>query len=147
MYFETLSIVLFNLFYPFFIFVLYKLNFIKKENYYKGIKKILHRNGPVFIKFTQLLLIKKEHLLNYNSKYFDKDLILILSGLENDIYESDKKIYSQINDKIYQIKNSYSIDSGSVAYIYELNYNKKICILKTVNENIKKKLKNNIKIL
>lgn len=147
MYLETLSLILFNLFYPLYIFVSYKLNLIKKETYYKGIKYIIKKNGPVFIKFTQLLLIKKEHLIKYNKKYFDEDLILILSGLENDIYKSDKKIYSKFNNKLYNIKNSYSIDSGSVAYIYEVYYDKNICILKTVHENIKKKLKNHIKIL
>mgnify|MGYP003705879149 CR=1 FL=1 len=144
---ELIFLFLFNLTYPFFNWLMYKLSIFSKNKYYHNIKYIITKNGPVFIKYTQLLLIRKKHLLTHNKKIFDMELINILSKLENDIYIPKNKDYITINNKKIKIKDSYSISSGSVAYIYEIYYNDQICILKATHENIRTKIKNNIKLL
>ena len=120
------------------LFLLYKCYLVPEWIHNKFIKYIIIFNGPVFIKYVQLLLIDKEAL----REHISNDLINELTNLEDKIYKPIKlnnKI--TINDENLNIENSYSIASGTISSVYEFSYNNKDYILKKVHKNVVQNIK------
>ena len=147
MYFKLICLCIFDSFFPLFNWIMFKLCIYDKNKFYRNFKYIIKINGPVYIKYTQLLLVKKQYLLHCYNTLFDEELINILSEFENDIYLPHEKKTVIINNQSYNIIDSYSITSGSMAYIYEVNYKGKICILKSVHHNIRQNIKISFQLL
>uniref|UniRef100_A0A6C0ELJ6 Protein kinase domain-containing protein n=1 Tax=viral metagenome TaxID=1070528 RepID=A0A6C0ELJ6_9ZZZZ len=119
-------------------FLLYKCYLVPEWIHNKFIKYIIIFNGPVFIKYVQLLLIDKEAL----REHISNDLINELTNLEDKIYKPIKlnnKI--TINNENLNIENSYSISSGTISSVYEFSYNNKDYILKKVHKNVVQNIK------
>ena len=119
-------------------FLLYKCYLVPEWIHNKFIKYIIIFNGPVFIKYVQLLLIDKEAL----REHISTDLINELTNLEDKIYKPIKlnnKVI--INNENLNIENSYSIASGTISSVYEFNYNNKDYILKKVHKNLVQNIK------
>jgi predicted unusual protein kinase regulating ubiquinone biosynthesis (AarF/ABC1/UbiB family) len=120
------------------VFLLYKCYLLPEWIYNKFIKYIIVFNGPVFIKYVQLLLIDKLSL----REFISNDLIEELTDLEDNIYKSiklEKKLV--INNQHLNIENNYSIASGTISSVYEFKYKNKDYILKKVHKNIEKNIK------
>uniref|UniRef100_A0A6C0IW56 ABC1 atypical kinase-like domain-containing protein n=1 Tax=viral metagenome TaxID=1070528 RepID=A0A6C0IW56_9ZZZZ len=140
---NLIYVILFNLFFVPINFFLYKLRLINKLSYHNNIKEIIIKNGPIFIKYVQLLLIDKK---NFN-RYISLELIDVLTDLEDNIYKP--QIYqnnlSINNCKIDIVKKS--IASGSICAVYEFKYNDNTYILKTLHRNIARDIKIGYKLL
>ena len=120
------------------IFLLYKCYLLPEWIYNKFIKYIIVFNGPVFIKYVQLLLIDKSSL----REFISDDLIEELTDLEDSIYKPiklEKKLI--INNQHLNIENNYSIASGTISSVYEFKYKHKDYILKIVHKNIEENIR------
>ena len=130
-YFKLLYICIINiLFIPF---ILLKKYSVINETYFNSIlKKLLKLNGPIFIKYVQILLLDKEFLKLYIS---DK-LIVELTDFEDKVYPNTK-----LEDDLFilgkNIKSQTSIASGSISDIYEIKIDNQELIIKKVIKNKK----------
>ena len=136
-------IILYNFLFSTLNFILYKLRIIDKKLYYGNIKKIIIKNGPIFIKYVQLLLIDKVNL----NRYISLELIEELTDLEDNIYKPKKYLNKlTINNKTIEIVNK-SLASGSICCVYDFKYKDTDYILKTLHKNIEKDIKIGYKLL
>ena len=111
---------------------LFKFKVITREEYNKTIKDIIIYNGPVFIKYVQLVLIDKEHL----KKYLSIDLIKELTDLEDKIYTNIRFKDNVVINNTIHLQHYYSSASGSICGIYEFPNNNEIFIIKKKHKNI-----------
>ena len=89
--------------------LIFKFNLIKTTNYNDNIKRIVVDSGPLFIKAFQLLLVNE--IENNENENMFLDLL-------DSVYEPKKIEKIKINNKFYKVKNTFSLASGSVAYVY-----------------------------
>lgn len=134
---------LFNIFLIISNIIKYKLYFIEEEQYYENIKKMIVYNGPVFIKYFQIIVARRENnnQTNWakinNKEVFSKKLICKIIELEdkvNNYFEID-------NDLITKIGIKEKIASGSVANVYNCNYQQKKCVVKFFDHLAERKIK------
>jgi len=111
---------------------LFKNKLITEEKYNKKIKDIIIYNGPVFIKYVQLILIDKEHL----KKYLSIDLIKELTDLEDKIYTNIKFRDNVVINNTIHLENYSSTAAGSICAIYEFSNNNEVFIIKKIHKNI-----------
>lgn len=139
---NLIYVILFNLFFVPINFFLYKLRLINKLSYHNNIKNIIIKNGPIFIKYVQLLLIDKK---NFN-RYISSELIDVLTDLEDNIYKPNT-YRNNLSINNCKINIEKSIASGSICAVYEFNYDNNTYILKTLHKNIGRDIKIGYKIL
>jgi len=122
---------------------LYSIGLLDRFSYHNNIKNIIIKNGPIFIKYVQLLLIDKTKL----NKFITSDLIKVLTDLEDNIHKPKRyKKKLNIDNNNVRIANK-SFATGSICSVYGFNYNNNSYILKNLHNNIDRDIKIGYKLL
>jgi predicted unusual protein kinase regulating ubiquinone biosynthesis (AarF/ABC1/UbiB family) len=125
-----------------FAFVSLKSKIIDRNTYNSSLVQLLENNGPVYIKFGQIMSSRKDQLIK--NKTF-KNLFQNLSKLEDNITLDDDILNEEYNliNTIENIKlcNTKAIGTGSIASVYFVKYFDKECVLKIVHPKIREKVK------
>jgi len=139
------------------LFILLNYKIISLKYFLKMLKEMIINSGPIFIKIIQLVLVSESEEINnfFNeilgnpeksekSEKSSKSKVLslnenkdvnILYDLLDSVYPSKNIDKILIDGKYYNVKNNYSLGSGSVAYVYLIeNYKDKgTVILKQIS--------------
>jgi len=114
--------------------ILFYFDFINQEKLDDSLFHFIKDSGIIFIKYAQMITsVNKQH------PEISSYLFLKLKTLQDHNHINDIFLFNNIDyiDK-------YPINSGSVAHIYKINYNNKICVLKSLIPNVEYKLNKNI---
>ena len=131
-YLKLLFLIFYNLFNIPLTYFLFKYKIITEKKYNKNIKDIIIYNGPIFIKYVQLLLMDKKTLKTHISI----DLIEELTNLEDKVYTNIQFTDNVIINNTVYLQNYNSTASGSICAIYEFSNNNEVFIVKKIHKNI-----------
>jgi predicted unusual protein kinase regulating ubiquinone biosynthesis (AarF/ABC1/UbiB family) len=125
-------------------YILFNMGVIKQDFYYQNIKNIIVYNGPVFIKYFQIILSKRKNnsdinYLKINGKVLNKILIDKIIELEDQVNKKIEFNRKELLDRGIVIQDK--IASGSVASVYSCQHFDTESVIKLFDPYAEKNIK------
>ena len=97
-------------------FFMYKIGIYNEDETFNNLQKYMIDSGPIFTKALQLLLVNVIKIKDNNKEKTNSNNKWI--NILDSVHPPKNIDYLEIKNKKYKVINSYSLNSGSVAYVY-----------------------------